>query len=246
LRRAVPSFTVEVRRRPKRATASKPDAQSFEARSPHAGFDRASHRAAAAAFEANKVDPSPVEVAWSPKGRILPSLVPDESLRRPLRDAALTTAEFDSPSWAPKRTPSRTSKGKDQASKLLRNSRVSSDENASVAERVSSTSHQTAGVQSDDGAGISPRVATTTQSQVVGGSSGLPLSAKAKRRNTIAIPRDHVRAMPLPNDLEADSPGTSRVDDRSPPRKRTIMTRYVFGDELKPGERWKRRLLAMR
>jgi hypothetical protein len=26
-------------------------------------------------------------------------------------------------------------------------------------------------------------------------------------------------------------------------RKRTIMGRYVFGDELKPGERWKKRLL---
>jgi hypothetical protein len=120
--------------------------------------------------------------------------------------------------------------------------------NASVAERVSTTSHQkTASVQSDDGAGISPRVATTAQSQVVGDSRGLPLSAKAKRRSTIAIPRDHVRAVPLPNDLEADSAGTSRVDDRSPQRrKRTIMTRYVFGDELKPSERWKRRLLAMR
>jgi hypothetical protein len=247
LRGAVPSFTVEVRRRPKRATASKPDAQSFEARSPHAGFDRASHRAAAAAFEAKKVDPSPVEVARSPKGRILPSLVPDESLRRTLRDAALTTAEFDPPSPAPKRTPSRTSKGKDQASKLLRNSRVSSDENAPVAESVSTTSHQTASVQSDDGAGASPRVATTAQSQVVGESGGLGLSAKAKRRGKIAISRDDVRAKPLPNDLVADSPGTSRVDDRSPQgRKRTIMTRYVFGDELKPGERWKRRLLTMR
>src|SRR5271165_4551728 len=33
------------------------------------------------------------------------------------------------------------------------------------------------------------------------------------------------------------------VDDVSrPKRKRTIMGRYVFGDELKPGERWKRRL----
>jgi hypothetical protein len=26
-------------------------------------------------------------------------------------------------------------------------------------------------------------------------------------------------------------------------RKRTIMARYVFGNEEKPGERWKRRLL---
>lgn len=28
----------------------------------------------------------------------------------------------------------------------------------------------------------------------------------------------------------------------TPKRKRTIMGRYVFGDEFKPGERWKRRL----
>ena len=31
-------------------------------------------------------------------------------------------------------------------------------------------------------------------------STGLALSAKAKRRNTIAISRDGVRAKPLPND----------------------------------------------
>jgi hypothetical protein len=29
-------------------------------------------------------------------------------------------------------------------------------------------------------------------------------------------------------------------------RKRTIMASYVFGDEGKPGERWKRRLLRSR
>ena len=33
------------------------------------------------------------------------------------------------------------------------------------------------------------------------------------------------------------------VDDAAPPnRKRTILGRYVFGDELKPGERWRQRL----
>jgi hypothetical protein len=254
LRRAVPLFTVEVRRRPRLATTSNPDAQSSETRFPQAGFDRASHRVAAAAFEAKKADPSPTEVASSPKGRILPSLVLDESLRRTLRDAALTTAEFDPPSRAPKRPPARTSKGKDQASKLPPNSRLSSDENAPVAERTSTTSHQTASVQSDDGARASPRVATTTQSQVAGDSGGPPLSAKAKRRNTIAISRVDLRAKPLPDDDQRSAIGTdslaassSVVDDRSPQgRKRTIMARYVFGDELKPGERWKRRLLTMR
>ena len=39
----------------------------------------------------------------------------------------------------------------------------------------------------------------------------------------------------------------SGVDVRSPPaEKRTIMARYVFGDELKPGDRWKRRMLTKR
>ena len=238
MRRAVPSFTVEVRRRPRLAT-SNPDAQLSEARSPRAGFDRASHRVATAAFEAEKADPSFVEAASSPKGRILPSLVPDESLRRTLRDAAPTPAESDTPSRAPKRPPMRTSK-------LPRNSRFLSDENAPVAARVSTKPRQASGVQS-------PRVAATVQSKVVGDSGVLPVSAKAKRRNTIAISRDDVRAKPLPDDqrsaIEAESPATlpSRADDRlSQGRKRTIMARYVFGDELKPGERWKRRLVTMR
>ncbi len=253
MRRAVPSFTVQVRRRPRLATTSNPDAESSETRSPQARFDRESHRVATATFGAQKADPSPVDVASSPRGRILPSLVPDESLRRPLRDAALTTAESTRPSRAPKRPSVRTLKGRDQTSRLPRNSNFSSDENAPLAERSSTKSRRTSSVQSDEGAGVSPRVATTAQSQVVGESGGLALSAKAKRRDKIAISRDNVRTKPLPNDqrsaIGTDSPTTlpSRVDDRSPQgRKRTIMARYVFGDELKPGERWKRRLLTSR
>jgi hypothetical protein len=44
----------------------------------------------------------------------------------------------------------------------------------------------------------------------------------------------------------ADSPAMppSSADERSrQSRKRTIMGRHTFGDELKLGERWKRRLL---
>jgi hypothetical protein len=246
LRRTVPSFTVEVRRRPRLATTSDPDAQSSETRSPRAGFDRESHRIAAAPFEAKEVDQSPVDVAAShPMRRILPSLIADGPSRRPLRDAALTTAESEPPSRAPKR--------RDQASKSPRNSGFSSAESAPLAERLSTASRQTSSVQSDEGAGVSPRVATIAQSQVVGDSGGLALSAKARRRDKLAISCDDDRAKPLPNDqrsaIGTDSPATlpSRVDDRSPQsRKRTIMARYVFGDELKPGERWKRRLLTTR
>jgi hypothetical protein len=246
LRRAVPSFTVEVRRRPRLATKSNPDAQSSENKPPQGAFDRESHRAAAAAFEAKEVDQFPVDVAPShPMRRILPSLVPEESLRRTLRDSALTTAESEPPSRAPKR--------RDQASKSPRNSGFSSAESAPLAERLSTASRQTSSVQSDEGAGVSPRVATIAQSQVVGDSGGLALSAKARRRDKLAISCDDDRAKPLPHDqrsaIGTDSPATlpSIVDDRSPQsRKRTIMARYVFGDELKPGERWKRRLLTTR
>jgi hypothetical protein len=236
LRRGVPSFIVEVRRRPRLATASNPDAQSSETRSTQARFGWESQRASAAAFRAKKADPSLVDVASTPKGRILPSLVPDESLRRTLQDAAPKPTESDPPSRAPKRPPVRPPKRRDQASKSPRNPGFSSDENAPLAERASATSHQTASAQSDDG-GVSPRA----------------LSAKAKRKDKITISRDNVREKHLPNDqrspLGTDSPATlpSIVDDRPPQsRKRTIIARYVFGDALKPGERWKRRLLTMR
>jgi hypothetical protein len=246
LRRAVPSFTVEVRRRPRLAITSNPNVQLSETKSPQAGFDRESHRVAAAPFEAKKVDPSPVDVASSPRGRILPSLAPEESLRRTLRDSALTTVESEPPSRAVKRG--------DQASKSPRNSGFSSAESPPLAERLSTASRQPSRVQPDEGAGVSPKVATTAQSQVVGDSGGLELSAKAmsakaRRRDKLAISRDDHRAKPFPNDQRSAREAThpSRADDRSPQsRKRTIMARYVFGDELKPGERWKRRLLTTR
>ena len=201
MRRAVSSFTVEVRRRPRLAITSNPHVQSSETKSPQAGFDRESHRVAAAAFEARKVDPSPVDVESSPGGRILPSLVPEESLRRTLQDAAPTAAESDPPSRAPKR--------RDQASKSPRNSGFSSAANAQLADGLSPKSRQPSNVQSDEGAGVSPRVET---SQVVGDSGGLALGAKARRRDKVAISRDDVGVRRLPREqrsaIGTDSPAT--------------------------------------
>jgi hypothetical protein len=247
LRRAIPSFTVEVRRRPRLATTSNPDVQSSETRPPQAAFDRESSHAAAAAFGSKQVDQSRVDVAAShPRGRILPSLVHDEPRHRLLEDAA---ADSELPSRASKRLSVRTSKRKDQASKLPRNSSFSADENAPLAERSSTKSHRTSGVQSGEGAGASTS-ATTAPTQVAGGPA---LLAKAKRREKLPTSRDDFRAKPLPDDqasaMGTDSPATlpSRRDAQSPEgRKRTIMARYVFGNELKPGERWKRRLRPSR
>jgi hypothetical protein len=206
LRRAIPSFTVEVRRRPRLATTSNPDVQSSETRPAQAAFDRESSGAAAAASGA-KMDRSPVDVAPShPRGRILPSLVPDEQRHRLLEDAPVPATDSERPSRTPKRPSVRAQKRGDQASKSPRNSRFSSEEHAPSAERPSTNSQRPSSMQSDEGVG--------------------------------ATPKDPTRA-PVVGDARCVTPSANG-------RKRTIMARYVFGNEDKPGERWKRRLLRPR
>jgi hypothetical protein len=247
LRRAVPSFTVEIRRRSRLATTLRPRAPSSETRSPRAEFDRELHRAPTAGFIAKEVDPSPVDVASAPHGRILPSLVRDEPLLVTLRDAAPTLAESAPTSRAPKRPSQR----KEQPIKLPQDSSVSAHERQPVVEEQ--PTGRMLRVQSDEGAGASPRGQTRAPSQVGGDRPDLAVSAKVKRIDKIATSRDDVRAKPLHDDhrstTRTDSPAapSSRVDGRSPEsRKRTIVARYVFGDALGPGERWKRRLLKSR
>jgi hypothetical protein len=202
LRRAIPSFTVEVRRRPRLATTSHPDVPSSVTKPPQAAFDRASDRARAAAFGAS-IDGSPVDVPSRPRGRILPSLVPDEPRHRLLEDAPVPATESERSSPAPKRPSVRALEQGAQASKSPRNSRFSSEEHVPLsAERPSTNPQLTSSMQSDEGAGATTRV----PSQIV--EDGLTLSANG--------------------------------------RKRTIMARYVFGNEDKPGARWKRRLLRSR
>ena len=250
MRRAIPSFTVEVRRRPRLATTSNSDAQSSETKPPQAAFDRESHRAAAAAFGSKQVDPSPTDVASSPRGRILPSLVADEPLRRQLQDAVLTTAESDPPSRTPKRPSVRTSKEKikhrscpgtpgTRASRLTRMRRCLRDRRPNLIEppacsRVKGRALRPA---------LRPRQLKLPEVR----------RCSQTRREKLPTSRDDFRAKPLPDDqasaMGTDSPATlpSRRDAQSPEgRKRTIMARYVFGNELKPGERWKRRLLTSR
>ena len=249
MRRAVPAFIVEVRRRPKLPTTSSPNVQSSETKPSRAAFDRESHRAAAAAFEAKNVEQPLVDVAASyPKGRILPSLVADKPLGRLLRDASLSAAESGPTSMPLKRPSVRPLKGRAQTSNPPRTG-CSSAESMPLGDRLSATSRQRSGARSEEGMGVSASVPTTAPSEVVENSGGPALRAKAKRRDEMPISLDDGGATPLPNaqrstitDLPAMPP--SSVDERSgQSRKRTMMGRHTFGDELKRGERWKRRLL---
>jgi hypothetical protein len=245
LRRAIPSFIVEVRRRPRLPTPSSPNVQSSETKPSRSAFDRESHRTAVAAFEAKNVDQPPVDVAASYRtGRILPSLVADEPRGRLLRDASVSAVES-----VPLKRPSvRPRKGSAQTYKPPRNSGSSSAESMPLGDRLSATSRQRSGARSEEGMGVSASAPTTAPSEVVENSGGPALRAKAKRRDEMPISRDDGGATPLLNDQRStttDSPAmpASSADGRSRRSRKRTLIRHAFGDDLKPGERWKRRLL---
>src|SRR5271165_2640108 len=250
LRRVIPSFTVEVRRRPRLATNSSQDVQSLETRTRPTAFEREPHRLAAATFEAKTSNqPSGDGAASYPKRRILESLVPELSPGGRLQDELLSAATSYSKSRARKTPLVRARKDRDQTSKLPRSVEASSDLTPQMAERPSVASIQPTGMSPGDVTAVSSGISTTTANRVVGNSGGPAPRAKAKRRIQIPIALDAKPAAVSSKDQRSitrtDSLGvlpTGVADVSRPNRKRTIMGRYVFGDELKPGERWKRRL----
>ena len=175
MRRAIRPFTVEVRRRPRHATTSNPDAQPSQSKPPQAAFDLALPGAAAAENR------SPIDAAPSrPRGRILPSLVPDEPRHRLLEDAPAPATDSERPSRAPKRPSVRALERTTQASKSPRNSNFSSEEHGPAAKRPSTNSQRTSSIQSYERAGA----ATGATSQAV--EDGLTLSANGRKRNIMA------------------------------------------------------------
>jgi len=74
-----------------------------------------------------------------------------------------------------------------------------------------------------------------------------PAKPKAQRRRTRApapqpvLVAEPPPAMPAPQPV-AELAAETMNSDRAAARHRRILARYVFGDALKPGERWKRRL----
>ena len=104
-----------------------------------------------------------------------------------------------------------------------------------------------------DGIAVSADEATPASNQVVQDSSVPAPRPKTKRRAQIPITVDAVPASASVNDrdlirrTDASAPLPMTIEELScPKRKRTIMGRYVIGNELKPGERWKRRLFKGR
>ncbi len=254
LRRAIPSFRVEVRRRPRLTTNSSQELQSSETKTWAAAFGSESHRLAAVTFGAAEAPnrPSGEGAASPPKRRILPSLVLEQSPGAPLQDAFSSAATSDPVLRARKPSSASARKGRDHTSKLSRNLELSPELTAPLADR-SLVGSVRASLSPSDETAVSSRVPKATANRFVGNSDDPALHKKAKRRVQIPSALD---ASPVPvsaKDQRSITPTdpfgalpTDSADVSQSNRKRTIMGRYVFGDELKPGERWKRRLSKRR
>ncbi len=250
MRRTVPSFTVEVRRRPRLATNTSQGAQLLETKTRPAAFERESHRLAAATFEVKTSNqPSSDGAASSPPRRSLESLIPEEPPVGRLQGELSSGATSNPKSRARKPPLERGRKDKGQTSKAPRTAEISSDLTGLMEESPSVASNQPKGMSPSDATTGSSGKLTATANRVVGNSGGPAPHPKPKRRAQIPIALDprpatvstkDQRSITQTDSLEAPE---TRVDDAlRPTRKRTIMGRYVFGDEPKPGERWKRRL----
>jgi hypothetical protein len=172
------------------------------------------------------IQPSNDGNASSPKGRILPSLVPEQQARRsaPRRLIVRFSVAF-SIARAEVAVIARV-EGQGPQSKLSRNLDASPELTAQFDGDCEPS------VGNSSGQAPRPKANRRVQVPTALDASSVPISAKDQRSIT-----------------RTESLGAlaTAVDDASPPnRKRTILGRYVFGDELKPGERWKRRLSAGR
>ena len=157
MRRAVSSFTVEVRRRPRLAITSNPHVQSSETKSPQAGFDE------------SLIVSRP---RLSRRGRwIRPLLMWRSAARgrktsepRPRRSRC---GEHSETPHQPRQslTSFEGAKRRDQASKSPRNRDSPPPRMRRWLTGLSPKSRQPSNVQSDEGAGVSPRVETTEQSK---------------------------------------------------------------------------------
>jgi hypothetical protein len=76
-------------------------------------------------------------------------------------------------------------------------------------------------------------------------SSARRAEGKTKREPAKAAPAA-MPARPAANVKRTQRPRQAAPVDTSPPSRPSIRGRYVFGTELKPGERWKRRLRHVR
>jgi hypothetical protein len=248
LKRAPSSFTVEIRRRQKRAAVSTNLGwvETRLALSASGGKPlRMSAAVETAKVEAPAAEPAPPHLS----GRILPDLgeielqsnrLAEGLAERGVKDLRRKVAEgrMSKPTAVVGQVGRRRGRPKSSENEI-----ASPIDSAPIAARTSS-----AGLL-DRATAIPP---ARSQARPAGTAAGDSESATTARVKRPAKPRksyERHRALPSLENLQpviavvAPSSRSSAASEGLPPvRQRKILGRYVFGDDLKPGERWKRRL----
>ena len=238
MKRNIPSFTVEVRRQPRRASNPSANGRLFETAPIRTAFDRDTQRAADAVFEAKAPEqPLPDSAPSAPKGRILPSLVVDDASMRSFREDLEQLDEVRA-----------------RAAETAIGAVSEDGETFEVAADFGLADSRDSALGAPAEAIVVPPSEPPAASREAAGSAGAPASHKAPKRRVKKpkVPEyDRIAAwlaQPEPMIIAHSPPAApSPVGEVSPnTRKRSIMGRYVHGDELKPGERWKRLLRKTR
>jgi hypothetical protein len=223
LKRVIPSFTVEHRQARRNSGGAKPD--WARAKSAPAGLDEKANRIATSAFKTVAAQPpADVKLPSIPPGRILPSLV----------EAGPVTGRADVGG-----AQSRSYGGTAQAGHAAR---VPVDRRSTrqVDEHV---------YPAED---LEPSIAVAAIHGLKQRPTSDPSAVKARTRCP-AEKQEKVDATPLTS-AEGCEPAPVSSDSGLPPvakplpatRTSRILGRYVFRDELSPGDSWKRRIEARR
>jgi len=250
LKRPIPSFSIEIRKRPGRVTGPGINARLFETKAPPLELDRDSHRAAAAIFapRSTVVDPASASM-----GRVLPVLTFDQPLNSEAPNELSAASESERETLVADRPTPKSGDG----SALRRNSR-----NRPVALPKESPSVANYGLEAavddpseqrlKDGAKVSARKRRSTKIGSAKRTKAQTSHSSAPELNNQQVafldhdpsPRSEDRNSAAVADLQVSPSQLDEAAGRI--RGRTIWGRYVTGDELKPGERWKARLRRRR
>jgi len=244
LKRPTPSFTVEIRRRPGRAASPGANFTLFEAKAPRPEFDRDTDRAIAAIFGPKSTVAAPVAAPPPPvsTGRVLTSLVVDRPLDEELETRLAPTAQAPEAEAFERPAPRTRAKASPRSKSRPEPTAKAEDRPPLIA--VANAPQPLA----DEDAGVAPEEWIWPAGPMVETISPKTAIAKPNKSNSGNAGLDSRPAKPLPDNRDsspaigaAPTPPSAGSEVAAGARKRTIMGRYVYGDEPKPGERWRRK-----
>ena len=250
LKRAPPSFTVEIRRQQKR-TALGVNPGWVQTKLTHSTFGCEPRRVASPVPEIRKVDaPAAEPAALRPSGRILPNLAEIElQNNRPLEAPSSEAARIPVIKSASERK-SRATTDPRQVEGPRERPKSSAAEIASPTNSAPTSPGSSSAGRLDEATAIPPSRPIALPASTVARNCESPTPARetrpAKPPESVESPRTPASLEALQPVIGADAPSLqtpSAAGRPSDDRRRKILgRRYVFGDDLKPGERWKRRL----